>query len=101
MTNAMAKSYAAKAAPAASAFQSIIQNIVPKTKEIIKYCNTKTRGIMQPAVDEIVKLWLDCGLAVKRNILPRNCGIHPENRACSGVDPFNAQNLIFTISKQG
>ena len=101
MTHAMAKSYAAMAAPAASALQSIIQNIVPKIKEIIEYYSTKTAGIMQPSVEEIVKLCLHSGLAVRRNVLPRNCGIHPENRARSGVDPFNAQNLIFRISKQG
>ena len=97
----MAKSYAAKAAPAASALQNIIQNIVPQIKEIIEYCSTKTTGIMQPAVDQIVKLCLDSGLAVRRNILPRNSGIHPENRARSGVDPFKAQNLVLKISNQG
>jgi len=101
MTQAMAKSYAAMAAPAASALQSIIQNIVPKIKEIIEACSTKTTGIMQPSVDKIVTLCLDSGLAVTRNILPRNSGIHPENRARSGVDPMNAQNLVLKISKQG
>ena len=35
------------------------------------------------------------------NILGRNCGIHPENRARTGVDPFNAQNLAKKISRQG
>ena len=97
----MAKSYAAMAAPAASALQSIIMDIVPKIQEIIEACSTKTTGIMQPAVDQIVKLCLDSGLAVRRNVLPRNCGIHPENRAGSGVDPFKVQNLMLEISKQG
>ena len=27
------------------------------------------------------------------NVLARNIGIHPSNRACTGVDPVNAQNL--------
>ena len=100
-SHAMAKSYAATAAPAASALQSIIQNIVPIIKEIIEGCSAKTKGIMQPSVDKIVKLCLDSGLAVTRNILPRNAGIHPENRARTGVDPINAQNLVLKISKQG
>ena len=89
------------AAPAASALQDTIQNIVPQIEEIIESCTEKTAGIMQPSVDQIVNLCLDSGLAVRRNVLPRNCGIHPENRAGSGVDPFNAQNLILEISKQG
>ena len=98
---AMAKSFAATAAPAATALQGIIQNVVPKIKQIIEGCSAKTTGIMQPSVDKIVKLCLESGLAVKRNILGRNCGIHPENRARSGVDPFDAQNLALTISRQG
>ena len=101
MTHAMAKSYAAMAAPAASALQSIIQNIVPKIKEIIEACITKTTGIMQPSVDKTVKLCLGSGLAVMRNVVGQSCGIHPENRARSGVDPMNAQNLVLKISKQG
>ena len=40
-------------------------------------------------------------MAVKRKILPRNSGIHPKNRAGSGVDPFEVQNLMLEISKQG
>ena len=56
---------------------------------------------MQPSVDKIVKLCLNSGLAVMRNVLGQNCGIRPENRARSGVDPFNAQNLTLKISKQG
>ena len=31
----------------------------------------------------------------------RNAGIHPDNRANAGVDPFNAQNLAVKISLQG
>ena len=56
---------------------------------------------MQPSVDKIVKMCSDAGLAVKRNIMPRNTGIHPENRGKTGVDPFNAQTLTFKISMQG
>ena len=97
----MAKSFAATAAPAATALQGIIQNVVPKIKQIIEGCSEKTTGIMQPSVDKIVKLCLDSGLAVRRNILPRNAGIHPENRSQAGVDPINAHNLLLKISKQG
>ena len=56
---------------------------------------------MQPSVDQIVQMCLDAGLAVKRNIMPRNTGIHPENRGKTGVDPFNAQRLALKISMQG
>jgi hypothetical protein len=70
-------------------------------EEIIDSCTEKTAGIMQPSVDKTVKLSLESDLAVKRKILPRNCGIHPENRAGSGVDPFKVQNLMLEISKQG
>ena len=56
---------------------------------------------MQPAVDEIVALCIKSDLAYKKNILGRHCGIHPDNRAKTGVDPFNAQNLTLNISLQG
>ena len=46
---------------------------------------------MQPAVDRIVDVSLEADAAYRKNILGRNCGIHPENRAATGVDPFNAQ----------
>ena len=55
---------------------------------------------MQPAVDQIVKLCVDADLALKKNIHGRNCGFHPSNRAGTGVDPFNAQDLALKISKQ-
>ena len=48
----------------------------------------KVAGVTEPAVDEIVALG-------------RHCGSHPENRAGTGVDPFNAQNLAFKICFQG
>ena len=88
-------------APAGTAIKDQIKIIVPQIEEIMEACKEKTAGIMQPSVDWIVKLSLESDLAVKRNILPRNCGIHPENRARSGVDPLKAQNLILEISKQG
>ena len=59
------------------------------------------KATMQPSVDEIVKMCLQSGLAVRRNVLARNIGIHPANRACTGVDPVHAQNLTLQISKQG
>ena len=70
-------------------------------EEIIDSCTEKTAGIMQPSVDKTVKLSLESYLAVKRKILPWNSGIHPKNRAGSGVDPFEVQNLMLEISKQG
>ena len=48
---------------------------------------------MQPAVDKIVAVSLEADAAYRKHILGRHCGIHPENRAKTGVDPFNAQNL--------
>ena len=97
----MQRVHASMAAPAASALQGTLAMVVPHIRAIIEACKKKTAGIMQPSVDKIVKLCLEAGLAVKRNILGRNCGIHPENRARTGVDPFNAQNLTLKISKQG
>ena len=101
MAQAMAGLYASMAAPAASALQGILAKIVPRIGEIIESCKKKKAGIMQPSVDKILKLCLEAGLAVKRNILGRNCGIHPENRARTAVGPVNAQNLTLKISNQG
>ena len=97
----MHRVHASMAAPVASALQSTISAIVPHIRAIIEACKEKTAGIMQPSVDEIVKMCLQSGLAVRRNVLARIIGIHPSNRACTGVDPVNAQNLTLTISKQG
>ena len=36
---------------------------------------------MQPAVENIVALSMEADLAYRKNIIGRNCGIHPENRA--------------------
>ena len=86
---------------AASALQSRIKDNVPKINEIIKSCKVKVAGLLQPAVDQIVALCLGIDLAYRKNILGRHCGIHPENRSKTGVDPFNAQNLTLKISLQG
>ena len=56
---------------------------------------------MQPAVDNIVALSLEAGVAYHKRILGRHCGIHPENRGKTGVDYRNAQNLTLKISRQG
>ena len=56
---------------------------------------------MQPAVDKIVELCLENDAACKKYILGRRCGIHPDNRGRTGVDPLNAQNLTLKISRQG
>ena len=87
--------------PAASALQSQMQAVVPKIEDLMRGCKERQTGCMNPTVDEIVDLCLKSDLAFKRNILGRNCGIHPENRAKSGVDPINAQDLALRISLQG
>ena len=74
-----------------------LSQTVPKIVDIMTSCNEKCTG-HQPAVDQIVKLCLDAGLAVKKNIHGRNCGIHPSSRAGTGVNPFNAQDLLLKIS---
>ena len=87
---------------AASALADRIKSLVPKIYDIMKACKEKVAGLMmQPAVDEIVALCLQHDLAYKKNILGRHCGIHQENRAKTGVDPLNAQNLARNISLQG
>ena len=68
---------------------------------IIVASKEKVTGVLHPAVDQIVKLCLDADLAVKKHIHGRNCENHPSNRAGTGVDPFNAQDLALKISKQG
>ena len=85
----------------ATALDAQLNLTVPKIRAIILRCVDKLSGIMQPSVDQIVQMCLDAGLAVKRNIMPRNTGIHPENRGKTGVDPFNAQKLALKISMQG
>ena len=92
---------APKMASAGTALKDMLAIIVPQIQAIMEACKEKTAGIMQQPVNKVVKLSLESDLAVKRNILPRNCGIHPENRARTGVDPFNAQGLTLKISKQG
>ena len=91
----------ASALPAASALGTNVNTNVPKICDIMRGCKEKKTGCMQPAVDEIVALCLRTDLAYKKNILGRHCGIHPENRAKTGVDPLNAQNLALKISLQG
>ena len=92
---------AASPFPAASAQLREMEAAVQKINEIIRGCKEKTAGCMQPAVDEIVALCIKTDLAFKKNILGRHCGIHPANRARTGVDPLNAQNLALRISLQG
>ena len=101
MTTQKMAVYASTAVSAATALESNLQTIVPKIRAIIVRCGDKQSGIMQPSVDKIVQMCLDADLAVKRNIMPRNTGIHPENRGKTGVDPFNAQKLTLKISMQG
>ena len=84
--------------PAGSAtIGNALMEVVPKIEEMMRVYNEKGEGTMQPAVDHIVKLCLDAELAVKKCIHGRNCGIHPSSRAGTGVDPFNAQDLLLKI----
>ena len=77
-----------------------IAEIAPKLNQIIADCNGKS-GCMQPAVDEIVRLCLQAGVASKRYVHGCNCGIHPTNRGRSGVDPVNAQSSLLMIMQMG
>ena len=88
-------------APAGTALEKQLELIVPQIQAVMNECEQRPAGIMQPSVDKIVKLATGSGLASERIILARHCGIHPDNRGGSGVDPFNAQNLVLKISKQG
>ena len=56
---------------------------------------------MQQALEEIIALCIEEGFAYKKNVQGYQCGIHPENRAKSGVDPVDAQNLALKISQDG
>ena len=97
----MANHFAGMMIPAAAALKDKLDRLVPEIQRIICICDTKTGGVMQPSVDEIVKMCLDAGLATKRRMMPRNTGIHPENRGKTGVDPINAQALTLKITGQG
>ena len=97
----MEKQFAAMVFPAAAALKEKLDRLVPEIQRIICICDTKTGGVMQPAVDEIVKMCLDAGLATKRRMMPRNTGIHPENRGKTEVDPINAHDLTLKITGQG
>ena len=80
---------------------SRIKSDVPQIYTIMKSCKEKVGGALQPAMDEIVALCLDTDLAYKKNILARQCDIHPESRARTGVDPSKSQDLALKISLQG
>ena len=84
---------AASVHTAGAALQSQIKMYVPQIKKNIEGCKEKVAGLMQPAVDEIVALCINADQTYKKNFLGRRCGIHPENRARTGVDPFNAQKF--------
>ena len=72
MTTQKMAVYASTSVSAATALEKNLQTIVPKIREIIELCGRKQAGMMQPSVDKIVQMCLDAGLAVKRNIMPRN-----------------------------
>jgi len=93
----------AKAGPTAESaqFEKSIPAIVPEIEAIMLQCKDKPAGLMQPAVDKIVEMFLGGDLASKKKIQGRHCGIHPENRGQTGVDAFSAQRLALEISRQG
>ena len=84
-----------------SSLEGALKAVGPKIDIILVECRDKPAGQIQPAVDEIVIMCLENNLAYKRNVMGRNCGIHPQNRAGTGVDPFNAQRLALRITNQG
>ena len=100
MADALATSVAVDAS-AEPALKRALEAVVPEIKAIICACKEKAAGITQASVDKIISLCLSSDLGSKRNVMGRRCGIHPENRAKTGVDAINAQNLTLKISKQG
>ena len=88
--------------PAVSApLKTKVDVIVPAIEKIMQKCKDQPAGHTQPAVDKIVDMCLSADLAYKKRVMGRNCGIHPANRARTGVDPINAQNLALKMSLQG
>ena len=91
-----------KTTPAESArLQRALADVRPKIQQILKNCKYKPAGLIQPAVDDIKRMCIDADLAYTIPIFGRNCGIHPDNRAGTGVDPFNAHRLALKITNQG
>ena len=86
---------------AASALTCRIRAYVPQVREIITSCKDKVAGSLQPAVDQIVDICMGVDLAYGKHVLARQCGIHPENRGKTGVDPVNAQDLTKQIPCRG
>ena len=49
-----------------------------------------------------VDMHIKCGLAMEKKVIgPAHIGIHPANRAGTGVDPFDAHKLLVKIMGQG
>ena len=91
-----------KTTPAESArLQRAIADVRPKIQQILEKCKYKAAGLIQPAVGDIKHMCIDADLAYTIPIFGRNCGIHPDNRAGTGLDPIYAQNLALNISNQG
>ena len=84
LATTMANKFASMVVPAAAALQENLDRLVPQIREVIDVCRVKAAGRTQPSVDQIVKMSLAAGLAVKRKVMPRNTGIHPENRGKTG-----------------
>ena len=93
MVGACNRSAASAHITAASALTCRIQAHVPQIRDTIKSCKDKVAGSLQPAVDQIIDICMGVDLAYRKHLLARHCGIHPENRGKTGVDPVNAQDL--------
>ena len=89
------------ALPAASALDMSLRTHVPKINEIMRDCDGYQVERMQAALEEIVTLCIENDLAYQKRIHCRECGIHNKNRAKSGVDAVDAQNLALNISREG
>ena len=96
-----ARLLSAAALPAASAICMSLRTNANKINDIIRECKASQVGCMQQALEEIIARCIEEGFAYKKNVQGYQCGIHPENRAKSGVDPVDAQNLALKISQDG
>ena len=61
----------------------------------------KNPALTQPIIEEICELAVRLDVAYWDRVFPHRAGIHPKSRGRTGVDPFNAQNLVARISKVG
>ena len=80
--------------------EDALDEAVPLILEMMAKCE-KNPALTQPIIEEICELAVLLDVAYWDRVFPHRAGIHPKNRGCTGVDPFNAQNLVARISKVG